>query len=107
MKTYIVTSSHIDDGVKNSIRHGPISNCLKEQNGEYLDRNAVHTFSESIYSLIFLNEYAQKNHIYEYTLSDGLKDWMNKFDQSEPVNPINICVDKDHCYIEGEYDDKI
>ena len=105
MTIYKVTKEYIEQGIENSANYSPISICMKEQNGEYLQRSAVRTFSDSIYSMILLNEYARKNHIYEYRLSDDLQQWIKDFNTSKPVPEIAICVEKDLCYIQEKNDD--
>ena len=108
MRTYRVTNNHIARGVHGSSTYCPIALCLREQNGEYSNPNVLNlTYSKGLLSKICLhklNESDQRNQMYRYTVSAGIIEWLNNYEYItiKPVSEITICINKDHCYIEGE-----
>ena len=92
-----VTENHMKTGTKGSRKECPIALCIKERfGGDVRVRN-------TLYSSTPLTSWAKQfNPSKTYTVSNGVKDWVQKFDHGQKVPEITIGVKRDHLYIMNE-----
>ena len=96
-----VTKNHMKRGKPDNQRACPIALCIRGHFHQHLG-GTVRIRERSIHSTIPLTEWAEKNKIEDYTTSNGIQDWIHRYDTGFNVPEITIGVKRDHLYIMEE-----
>ena len=96
-----VTENHMKRGRKDNQRSCPIALCIRGHFHQHFGGDVL-VSNKGIYSSIPLTDWAERENANTYTLSNGIQDWIHRYDTGFPVPEITIGVKRDHLYIMEE-----
>ena len=94
---YKITEEYINKGIPSDSARCPIALCLRAKWD-----NTIAVSSRYIYSLTDFNSYLKAYDTEHLTMSKGLRSWISKFDNEDPVEEIEIVVKEDQVYLKEE-----